>query len=511
MIFSNLSGRLKVASCTFELYCSVPDIEITGILYYDNQDSLRSDILYILFEPSVLSQIARRKGTYSVLLLSQEADTAKKFLRPGVNLITGTDPKQYTPLINDTQQILAAHYHQVVNSHEIMDSVIQNDSLENIFEKVYQSVKNPILFLDSSETITLSKPDNFLEKYAEKIPSLEEFNSIIFDIRKKASKQETPFIYVAETNHKILACNIILDTYSVGIFFMIEYFFPFSENILQEMGIYQKILTHYLAANQSCSHIMDDSASLLLHNLLQTNNFAPIMLERLLNRLRFPSSSGMRFAALTFSARPCNYDYERLIRDIRSLFPNDLYTIQDNAVILLIGNSDEKFEQQVLSNFVNLNSRHHIIIGISNCFYDFKNFHKYYHQALTACDYKLKIPDSQYQHYMIYENIVQLELFHLMNKHCDLMDYVSPDIIRLLKYDNEHRSQLAQTLSVYLNCFGDVSMTASILKMHKNTLYYRLNQIKEFLNNDLVDGETNYQYMFAFRVLQYLGDFYPID
>ena len=61
------------------------------------------------------------------------------------------------------------------------------------------------------------------------------------------------------------------------------------------------------------------------------------------------------------------------------------------------------------------------------------------------------------------------------------------------------------------NCFGDAVLAAQKLKIHKNTLYYRLGIIKDIVNNDLSDGETNYLYMFSFRALQYLGRFHPVD
>jgi DNA-binding PucR family transcriptional regulator len=119
--------------------------------------------------------------------------------------------------------------------------------------------------------------------------------------------------------------------------------------------------------------------------------------------------------------------------------------------------------------------------------------------------------DPCYRYYVFYEHIAQLKLLDIMTAHCDLLEFCSPDIINLIKYDEKNQSDLAQTLSVYLNCFGDGILASRKLRIHKNTLYYRLGLIKNFMNNELTDGETNYVYMFSFRILQYLGLFHPID
>ena len=51
----------------------------------------------------------------------------------------------------------------------------------------------------------------------------------------------------------------------------------------------------------------------------------------------------------------------------------------------------------------------------------------------------------------------------------------------LRSYDAEHGSQLLETLRAYAGCEGDAVSAAAGLHIHKNTVHYRINQIKELL------------------------------
>ncbi len=55
----------------------------------------------------------------------------------------------------------------------------------------------------------------------------------------------------------------------------------------------------------------------------------------------------------------------------------------------------------------------------------------------------------------------------------------------LIKYDNEHRSSLVQTMDAYFAHHGNISQTAESLFIHRNTLLYRLDRIQELAHLNL--------------------------
>lgn len=55
----------------------------------------------------------------------------------------------------------------------------------------------------------------------------------------------------------------------------------------------------------------------------------------------------------------------------------------------------------------------------------------------------------------------------------------------LVKYDEEHRSSLVQTMDAYFAHHGNISQTAESLFIHRNTLLYRLDRIQELTGQNL--------------------------
>ncbi len=72
-------------------------------------------------------------------------------------------------------------------------------------------------------------------------------------------------------------------------------------------------------------------------------------------------------------------------------------------------------------------------------------------------------------------------------KAAGLSDY---RVLRLLEEDKENNTDLYYTLKVYLLNENNVTMAADSLHIHRNTLVYRLKQIRECIEADINDHET---------------------
>ena len=72
-------------------------------------------------------------------------------------------------------------------------------------------------------------------------------------------------------------------------------------------------------------------------------------------------------------------------------------------------------------------------------------------------------------------------------KEAGLSDY---RLLRLLQEDRENNTELYYTLKVYLLNENNVTMAADSLHIHRNTLVYRLKQIRECIEADINDNET---------------------
>ena len=75
----------------------------------------------------------------------------------------------------------------------------------------------------------------------------------------------------------------------------------------------------------------------------------------------------------------------------------------------------------------------------------------------------------------------------------------------LLDYDAGHGAELVKTLSTYLECGGNYDETADGLAIHRSTLRYRLQRIREVSGLDLGDVDARFNLHAATRAWRVLG------
>ena len=76
----------------------------------------------------------------------------------------------------------------------------------------------------------------------------------------------------------------------------------------------------------------------------------------------------------------------------------------------------------------------------------------------------------------------------------------------LIEYDTKKdASELVTTLGQYLDCGGNYDATAHALSVHRSTLKYRLQRIREISGHDLASPETQFNLQLAFRAWRTLG------
>lgn len=92
----------------------------------------------------------------------------------------------------------------------------------------------------------------------------------------------------------------------------------------------------------------------------------------------------------------------------------------------------------------------------------------------------------------------------MVEKEDVLLSMIHPNIKRLWKYDRENDNEYCFTLFTYLSSGKSLTDAAKSLCFHKNTIGYRINQIKEIIEDDLLDYKTNLNYLTSLSIVEYL-------
>ena len=100
----------------------------------------------------------------------------------------------------------------------------------------------------------------------------------------------------------------------------------------------------------------------------------------------------------------------------------------------------------------------------------------------------------------IYQLLSQIE-------HVGTVQQFAQEIIGpLAEYDRRHRGSLVETIDAYFNHHANVSQTAESLFIHRNTLLYRLERIKELTGQDINQADMRLALQLALKLWQLRPD-----
>lgn len=109
----------------------------------------------------------------------------------------------------------------------------------------------------------------------------------------------------------------------------------------------------------------------------------------------------------------------------------------------------------------------------------------YYKQALCALEFGAKEAGAV-------NHCEDYVLAYLRDRFCHVMDIdvISPVLRQLKTHDAENGTEYYDTLRMYLLCERDQTLAAKALCIHRNSLVYRVNRLKEMIDADLEDPNT---------------------
>ncbi|WP_053732752.1 CdaR family transcriptional regulator [Nocardia sp. NRRL S-836] len=79
-------------------------------------------------------------------------------------------------------------------------------------------------------------------------------------------------------------------------------------------------------------------------------------------------------------------------------------------------------------------------------------------------------------------------------------DTLTGPVARLIDYDRRHNGNLVETLSAWLDAFGDVGAASAAVFVHPNTFRYRLRRLAEVGELDLTDPDARFAAMLQLRL-----------
>ena len=181
---------------------------------------------------------------------------------------------------------------------------------------------------------------------------------------------------------------------------------------------------------------------------------------------------------------------------LKRLYPEESFlplVYQEQLLLLAYAPNEEEFNNLTVK-LAHFFSTHHIRCGVSNHFRSLSDLQGYFEQA-AAC------LNSAGEGLYFYRDIMLEQLLSLIP--ADRARYlISPDIHRLEEAAVQYAFSPLETLKAYLECNCNLIRTAERLYLHKNTLLYRLNHIKNIIRCDLNDADERLLLALSFKLLE---------
>ena len=194
---------------------------------------------------------------------------------------------------------------------------------------------------------------------------------------------------------------------------------------------------------------------------------------------------------------------EVIVSELNRILTGSIYAIYEDSLVLLFSRSRDSTltvqEEEALAGYLEENSLH---AGISNFFTDLKGIRRFYLQAKTAAEIGSRLKEKGPLFY--YSDLYFYHIMEICEKKEDLQYFIHPAMMKLLYYDREKNSELLNTIQIYLQNPGSTSKVASELHIHKNTLLYRINKIKELTGCSLENGDEMMSLSFSYKLMRYL-------
>lgn len=182
---------------------------------------------------------------------------------------------------------------------------------------------------------------------------------------------------------------------------------------------------------------------------------------------------------------------------LQAYIPESTSVFYDKQLVILM-KSEEECDYQKLNQFLHNSS---LTMGISDPFEDLYQLKIYLKQAQAA----LRLGALVYQDSQIsfYERCKPYHMFERFETN-ELLRFCHHLVLKLKHYDEKNDTSYVETLRAYLLFQKSIQKTANYLYVHRNTINYRIQKIKEIMGVDLDQYDLDAHMLQSCEIIQYI-------
>lgn len=185
---------------------------------------------------------------------------------------------------------------------------------------------------------------------------------------------------------------------------------------------------------------------------------------------------------------------------LENITHNGSFFYYDGDFVLIMNAVSKKDFEEIINGMVNRTKRRMpefpIYVGTGSPVRDVKNLQLSYRRAKAA----VTMAKRHQKALLHFDEMGLFRLLYSINDEDLLSDMTNTPLKPLIEYDEKHNSNYLETLELYLKYNGSIQAVSEALYTHRNTVIYRVANIKKLLNTDLETTEERMKYQVAFYI-----------
>lgn len=216
------------------------------------------------------------------------------------------------------------------------------------------------------------------------------------------------------------------------------------------------------------------------------------------SEFKIPLTYNYRVLLLSL-AKYDNHEENHLHNSLKAILRNFFFIVKENYVIVILDKDLTEYMVTTLNEFLFQNQIYAIL---SSKIIDLYELDVIIDNLTKLFDYLIKVNDEYCLKYEE-DNKLLVPLFNAPTTDV-ILNYINEKILEIYNYDKTNNTSLLETTYQYLLNNKSLSETSRIMFVHKNTVTYRLNRIKDLFDINFDNAENNLSFMYSASIIKYL-------
>ncbi len=400
------------------------------------------------------------------------------------------------------------------NMYKLLTIANESQSLEKIIDEASRVLNNPILLVDSNYKILASKidevaPASKLNEQKQQQYVIEEHIDFIRKSRlfDKARESKYPYYSTGSSEkegwvtalvfvHGIEAAHIVV----------IESNRTLRDDDMEYVNFLCQICSMELQKNSRFGEDESQKHSYFLSDLLDGHLKDASIIKQRVKTLNWKTTPNMFMMTLSGASADIFDKKAQLIsKQINAFFPYSRWIIHEGRIVFLLflaGPTPEEITRDdSIEEYLRIND---LYASVSRCFHSFLEVRKHFDESLIATEFGMKFNPKSHIHF--YQDYVCQHIGRIVSESYPLNNFYHPAVVEIHEYDKKHKTNLLETLKEYIDHPDNPTIVSEHLFVHKNTLFYRMNKMKEIFGINLSDGEERLKIHLTLKFMDLDGD-----